>query len=380
MFLVFGVPCYNQSLGSRVANPLTFRSHLKLCFEKMHTRSLTPAEWPRGLVCLYAHLDEVPGIESAAEDLKRLQRDARIAEGFFGAFLDEADDDEFVSDDQNSADQIVAVLWSEEQPGNTLQFRTPAFAYHDEKEELKKEACELLFQRLDEFARARKCDWIQTLLDPSAAAMKPALLRSGYAQLAQMSYQLCTPEHFPANPATMRLTMRRFDEIDNATVQSAAEVFFNDVVSQTYEQTADCPGLQGQRTDEQIIAGYHMVGDSATQFWWIAEFENEPVGCLLLAWHKSDAATEQKIEISHAGEMVTDNGWCELVYWGVIPKFRQRGFGTEILLFGLNEVRNLNANKLILAVDANNQPALKIYHRLGFIEWLRQEIWVKSLA
>jgi mycothiol synthase len=64
----------------------------------------------------------------------------------------------------------------------------------------------------------------------------------------------------------------------------------------------------------------------------------------------------------------------------VIPKSREQGFGTEILLFGLNEVRNMKANKLILAVDANNQPAISIYRRLGFIEWLRQEIWVKSLV
>src|SRR5262245_54225037 len=117
----------------------SFRSHLKLCTHKMHIRSLTSVEWPRGLVYLYAHLDEVPGIESAAEDMKRLQRDARIAEGFFGAFFDESDGKEFGPEDADSADRIVAVLWSEEQPGNTLQFRTPAFAHLDEKEEIKNE-------------------------------------------------------------------------------------------------------------------------------------------------------------------------------------------------------------------------------------------------
>jgi RimJ/RimL family protein N-acetyltransferase len=350
-------------------------------------------------VYLYAHLDEVPGIESAAEDLKQLQRNVKISEGFFGAFLDETDGEEFVPEDANSADRIVAVLWSEEQPGNTLQFRTPAFAHLDEKEDIRNEACELLFQRLDEFARARKCDWIQTLLNSSEESLRPIFTQAGFTQLAMMSYQLCTPEHFPPVATSMRLTMHRFDEIDqaprydfdeaiqnatddaesNSPQQSAAEMVLNQVVSQTYEQTADCPDLQGQRTNEQIIAGYHLVGDSATQFWWIAELDNEPIGCLLMAWHRSENSAEQ-IHTSYAGETVVDTGWCELVYWGVVPKHRQQGFGTEILRFGMNEVRNMKANKLILAVDVNNQPALSIYQRLGFIEWLRQEIWVKSLA
>jgi [ribosomal protein S18]-alanine N-acetyltransferase len=50
----------------------------------------------------------------------------------------------------------------------------------------------------------------------------------------------------------------------------------------------------------------------------------------------------------------------------VAPAFRRRGIGSELVAAGLATVRGLGARAVILEVDYDNDPAIKLYQRMGF--------------
>ena len=62
----------------------------------------------------------------------------------------------------------------------------------------------------------------------------------------------------------------------------------------------------------------------------------------------------------------------EISLIGVLPAWRGRGLGRELLRWGVTEVRRRGAGAVELAVEARNEPATHLYRRHGFepvIEW-----------
>lgn len=53
---------------------------------------------------------------------------------------------------------------------------------------------------------------------------------------------------------------------------------------------------------------------------------------------------------------------------GVLPEYRSRGYGREILLLAIEELREKSAQKIMLQVDAKNKNALNLYKSCGFEE------------
>ena len=58
-------------------------------------------------------------------------------------------------------------------------------------------------------------------------------------------------------------------------------------------------------------------------------------------------------------------GW-KVIGLGVVPEHRKRGYGTEILRFGIDLVRKMLGHSLCLSVEENNLEAINIYSKLGF--------------
>ncbi|HEX5165664.1 MAG TPA: GNAT family N-acetyltransferase [Thermomicrobiales bacterium] len=69
---------------------------------------------------------------------------------------------------------------------------------------------------------------------------------------------------------------------------------------------------------------------------------------------------------------------AEIGHLGVLPGYRGRGLGRELLRWGVHYLRSRGVAEILLAVESRNNRALRIYERAGFVavqEWPR---WAKS--
>jgi mycothiol synthase len=133
------------------------------------------------------------------------------------------------------------------------------------------------------------------------------------------------------------------------------------VVEQTYVGTLDCPGLDGVRPLAEVLEGYRAQGTHRPEHWYLAQTEGQDVGALILAEHPG-------------------LGNWELVYMGVAVDARGRGFGARIVEFAIDVAARHHAERLVLAVDAANEPALRVYGRLGFITWAERIVYARLRA
>jgi ribosomal protein S18 acetylase RimI-like enzyme len=178
----------------------------------------------------------------------------------------------------------------------------------------------------------------QTLLDPKEAFLAAPLQRHGFAAVTRLWYMrhdLQIPVDCLDTPT--RLDYQAFDD-------GAA---FRLTLARTYEQTHDCPEINGVRTIDEVLEGHRAQGVFDPARWWLALNAGTAVGVLLLT------------------EMPESDAW-EVAYMGIVLEFRRRGFGQEILLKALCEARAAEVPAVTLSVDARNQPAWNLYRRLGF--------------
>lgn len=132
-----------------------------------------------------------------------------------------------------------------------------------------------------------------------------------------------------------------------------------DVIQRTYEGTLDCPKLDGMRDTADVIEGYQSVGQFRPEFWFFVRFENRDVGCLLINQHP---------EVQHA----------EIIYLAVVPEVRGRGWGLELAQYALWIARQTHSQRAVLAVDAANEPAVRLYSVAGFEVFDRREVWLRT--
>ncbi|MBU3143840.1 MULTISPECIES: GNAT family N-acetyltransferase [Clostridium] len=61
-----------------------------------------------------------------------------------------------------------------------------------------------------------------------------------------------------------------------------------------------------------------------------------------------------------------DNSYGEI--WGIylLPEYFNKGIGSKLIYWGLNELRNRNYKKITLWVLEENTPARKFYEKIGF--------------
>jgi ribosomal protein S18 acetylase RimI-like enzyme len=69
----------------------------------------------------------------------------------------------------------------------------------------------------------------------------------------------------------------------------------------------------------------------------------------------------------------------DLLYLGVTPETRGKGFGRELARKALWEARAAEAPQLTLSVDVRNQPAVNLYKSLRFEAYDQREVFLKIL-
>ena len=117
----------------------------------------------------------------------------------------------------------------------------------------------------------------------------------------------------------------------------------------------------GVRNIEDVINGYENTGVFRSENWLIVHGDGKDVGVLLLADHPKA-------------------GHFELMYMGLVPEARGRGWGRQIAEHAQRMVRRAGAARIVAAVDAANTPALRMYQMAGFDIWDRRTVYVRFSA
>lgn len=196
--------------------------------------------------------------------------------------------------------------------------------------------------------RGRGAALTQCLLEEGQRALAAPLLRNGYAHITTLIYlthDLDIPLGLLATPSRLRFS--RYEEAPGR---------FAEALMRTYEQTRDCPEVEGARTADEVIEGHGAQGRSGPRHWWLAWRGPEAVGVVVLA---------------DGGE-----GEWELAYVGVVPEARRAGAGREMLLHALCEAKAGGASGLTLCVDERNVPARRLYGRAGMAERERRGVYL----
>ncbi len=204
----------------------------------------------------------------------------------------------------------------------------------------------------EKLARRYGIRLLQALLPTDAGPAAESLGLAGFEHLADLLYLVSSAQAFP--------TAAPVEPLQYEAYSLAAAQRFGAVIERTYQDTLDCPQLDGIRTIDEVLEGYQAVGRFSPELWMLVQRDGRDVGCLLLADHP-----EQRI-------------W-ELVYMGIVPEARGVGLGLTLARQAQWRAKRAGAERLVLAVDAANAPALRMYSAAGFVAWDRRSVFTKAL-
>ncbi len=199
--------------------------------------------------------------------------------------------------------------------------------------------------------RAQNVAVAQTLIDGPGSLETALFAQAGFEHLAELLYLTCPEESFPGAGQSSSLRYVSFATLGDGGWERLAKV-----VERSYVGTLDCPRLNGLRPTAEVIEGYRYSGDYLPEAWLIACDGADDVGCLIVTRHG-------------------DSGVWELAYMGLAPEVRGRGHGKALVEQAQRLARQGGGKQLIVAVDAQNQPAVSLYRRNGFVDFDCKSAW-----
>ena len=146
----------------------------------------------------------------------------------------------------------------------------------------------------------------------------------------------------------------------NTGIDSRSEAALATALERTYIDTLDCPELCGLRTVADTIASHKSTGQFDPSLWWIVRMGGKPEGCVLLS-------------------RCAEHDAIELVYLGLGPNLRGQGVGCRLMRWAIGQLAGESARELTCAVDARNEPARRLYERLGFRKFTSRMAFVAPL-
>lgn len=194
----------------------------------------------------------------------------------------------------------------------------------------------------------------QVLLESHDHRTADAIRNIGFTDLADLIYLQRVPASPPAAPPTPDGCV-----LINYSPESHAH--FARGILATYEQSLDCPLLHGQRNIEDVIAGHQASGEFDPSLWFCMIENDIELGILILSPLQTHLT-------------------MELVYIGLSPHARGRGLGDYFVKLALNQMVIHELRVLTLAVDADNAPALHLYHRHGLAEVHRRHAMIQLIG
>lgn len=221
--------------------------------------------------------------------------------------------------------------------------------------ELHRRQCEdLLVRHASVWLRQHGAKLAQSLLAPREVSLAGPLVRNGFARVTQLCYMrrpLGSPAWLP-EPSDL-LTFHSYAE--------GSQELFHQTLLRTYEGTLDCPEVNGVRAVEEIIVGHRAQGVHDPGRWWLVLDRGLPAGVLML----TEMPDWRALDIS---------------YVGVVPEYRRRGLGRELMHQAFAEAQAAGVEQLTLSVDERNLPAWNLYLGLGFEPYDQRGVYLAIWA
>ena len=301
--------------------------------ESLRIRPIPPEESRQALSLLVSRLPEAEQSRALEMLLTPTGEHPAIREGLFGAYR---------------GNRVVGAVFAQTQPGRTASVWPPRTLPGEPRDTaigLLEAVCRCL--------GAQKVRMAQTLLASNAQDDGATLLEGGFRRLSDLLYLVSPSSEFPKMASTGSLEFEPYGPANHRRLAA--------VVAATYEQTLDCPELNGVREVDDVLAGYRASGVFDASRWLIARHAGTDVGCLILS------------------DFPEHDNW-ELVYMGVLPSARGHGWGMEMVRYAQWCAGQAGRARLVLAVDSVNAPAIGVYAAAGFQAWERRTVYVRVFA
>jgi len=240
---------------------------------------------------------------------------------------------------------VVGAVWAQLQPGRVAAVWAPQLA----EEEPPDTGQQLAITAVD-YLRTHDVRLAQCLLETDTGDCVGWLHQAGFMHAADLLYLVSTVGRFPTAPTNVDLEYHPCDTVSRDRLV--------EIVERTYQDTLDCPTMNGVRAMQDVLDGYRKIGTFDANRWLIVRHADSDVGCLLLTDHE-------------------DAGQWELIYMGLVPETRGKGWGLEVTRHAQWMCREAGRKRLVLAVDASNGPALEQYASAGFMSWDRRSVFLR---
>jgi len=191
-----------------------------------------------------------------------------------------------------------------------------------------------------DYAR-RDIELAQLLLDPTERSVMDAYAGAGFTELAELVYL-----HRAIKPHLANDSITFGESLVLKNYSPELDEMFAEAIRASYEESLDCPGLNGIRSIRDVMDGHRATGEFAPHLWHVLFEHDRPIAVLLL---------NRSI---HSEAM-------ELVYIGLAPPARGRGIADLLMRLAMSLSAQDGKTELTLAVDSRNAPAMKLYFRHG---------------
>jgi mycothiol synthase len=247
-------------------------------------------------------------------------------------------------------ERLLAVQLAQSLPGRVAVAWPPQFTPLSQGQQ--EQIAALLFARLTSDLAVTDAEMVQALLATNDEALGRLFTIGGFTHAADLLYLAAELKDIPENHDSLPF------EIEPFTPETEPRLVR--LIERTYVGTLDCPRIDGLRKTPDVVAGYMAVGEFRPELWQIIRCEDEDVGCLLVNLHR---------DVKHA----------EIVYVALVPEVRGRGWGLALARLAQHLARKADCDRVVLAVDAANHPAIRLYLAAGFSVFDRRAVWVRPL-
>ena len=184
----------------------------------------------------------------------------------------------------------------------------------------------------------------QALVTREETLLRQAFEHAGFQKLAELAYlekrvSATAMAAGPFWPSGVRLH----------AYAPARHRDFRQALAESYVETKDCPGLCGLRALDDVMTGHRGHGLFDESLWTIAYVDERPAAVLFL-------------------NALPDHDTLELAYIGIGKPARGRGLGRALVRHAAHECATRRLRKVTLAVDLDNEPALRLYRSEGFYQ------------
>ncbi|RCS42205.1 GNAT family N-acetyltransferase [Bremerella cremea] len=243
--------------------------------------------------------------------------------------------------------RVIGAIWCLNQPGKIATIWGPGLISG-----VSDTLADQLIKRVLKFAQQAGNHLMQSLIGLENPNAGEHLARIGFRHVTRLDQLHAFPAEIATPPPSSLLTFLPCDDFRKPA--------FEQLVANTYEGSLDCPEIDGLRQIEDVLTGYHATSGHDTRHWYLVQLAGQTIGVVILAHH-------------------TANHQLELIYFGLLPPFRQRGLGKEVIRFLLHLARQIGCQSILTGVDERNTPAMALYHQFGFIPSDSKELFLLPL-